>query len=616
MASVNQISGSQSVIPVLMGKDRNVTLVLDTSESMTAILGTVKNLIIQTLLAKASLRNSLFNIISFSYKVTPWSDHMIPCAPDMVYEALGWIHSLRTSPGNDLLMALTTAFSDPACQCVHIMTNSLPDNLQMCLNALSTRGTRPVHTFYIGEQQALDTDTLDFLKCLTSATRGSCYRLYLNSNGTAEQVTLLYSAEQQIPDTSYSEDRCCQALRYNPTNTVCLSPFWCSLRNPFSATPFVSARVMMGAEFYPGCRVLARKEVDGFYYLGTIVHQLQDRGGLFMVLFDKLGLREDTNFEMTLPQPTCQSDMVSITKGYRHSLVPGDTVLAPFESQISRYGPGRIISGMELRDTLKGGEGDGLLVLFWNGIRIHVSKNLAVWIPASHHERIIRELQPYPFRPCYLSHTHCSPMNWMSACCTHQCLPAASSLCFCPVQSFPLTSSHIFNNQGNKLEMKADQLKDLQSSEESKTPSVLPSSSSSSEDEEENQKLNSIGSELVSRSVNTEVSCLKKFTTETQSRPAWKYWKSGAPEPHHKQPGRVTKPQDASYSWLRKHGQSGNSFSNSAATNHSSLFELVPDSVRRGITIREIFEPPEQLPPSKSVSPLAYALGKISSKPI
>ncbi|KAL7871179.1 hypothetical protein SRHO_G00086760 [Serrasalmus rhombeus] len=612
MASVYQLPNSQSVVPVLMGKDRNVTLVVDTSEAMTAILGSVKNLIIQTLLAKASLRNSLFNIISFSYKVTPWSNHMIPCAPDTVYEALSWIHTLRTSPGDDLLTALTTAFSDPACQSVHLVTSSLPDNPETCLSGLSSCGTRPVHTFYIAETQALDSDTLDFLKCLNSATRGRCYKLSLNTDSTAEQVTLLHSAEHQIQNASHTEDRCCQALHYNPMHAAYLSPYWCSLRNPFTTTPCISARVMGGVEFFPGCRVLARREADGFYYLGTIVHQLQDRGGVFMVLFDKVALRMDTNSEITLPQPTCQPDMVSITQAYGHSIVPGDAVLAPFEPQMSRYGPGRIVSGMELRDPLKGGEGDGLMVLFWNGVRMHIPKNLAVWIPASHHERLIREMQHYPFRTYCLSHSHCNQINWTPGCCMHQCIPAASSMCLCPVKSYPpLASSYLMKKQ--EKEVKADQQKELHSTQETKIPSPSPSSSSS-ENEEENEKF-STGSELVSRSVNTDISCLKRAYTEPESRPAWRYWRRGAPEPHHKQPGRVTKSPNVSNSWSEKIRYPGYPSSNSTTTNHSSLFEQVPDSVRKGITVREIFDWTEPPPPSKAVSPLAFALSKISAKP-
>lgn len=132
---------------------------------------------------------------------------MIPCAPDTVYQALNWIHSLRTSPGNDLLTALITAFSDPACQSVHLVTNSLPDNPENCLNALSAFTARPVHTFYISEKQDLDGDILDFLKCLTSATKGSCYRLSLNSNAPPVQVN---------PSGMFKNLPCCVLYRFIP----------------------------------------------------------------------------------------------------------------------------------------------------------------------------------------------------------------------------------------------------------------------------------------------------------------------------------------------------------------------------------------------------------------
>ncbi|XP_076840413.1 uncharacterized protein C11orf16 homolog [Brachyhypopomus gauderio] len=620
MASRNEFPDSQSVIPALMGRDRNVTFVLDTSESMTAVLGTVKYLIIQTLLSKASLRNSLFNINTFSYKVTPWSDHMIPCAPDTVYEALGWIHALRTSPGNDLLTALTTAFSDPICQAVHLVTNSLPDNPERCLNALSAFQTRPVHTFYISEKQALDSETSDFLKCFTSATRGSCYKLSLNLDGTSEQVVLLHSALGQNQDPSHSEDRGCQALCYNPTHAIHLSPYWCCIRNPFTGTPCVPARVMRGAEFFPGCRVLARKEADGFYYLGTIVNQLQDRGGMFMVAFDKPVPRGDSGTEMAWPQLTCQPDMVSIGQAHGRALGPGDTVLAPVELQLGRYGPGRILSGTELRDPLKGGEGNGLLVLFWNGVQMYIPINLAMWIPASHHERIVRELQPCVFKPSCLSHAHYSHINWTPPCCIHQGLQATSSLCACPIKSCHFLTPCLCTSSHRKevLETKCDQLKELKNSQDTKTPLCSSSPSDSSEDDDQDQddearkRFRAPGSKLVSRSVNTDISCLKKAQCETQSRPAWRYWRRGASEPHHKQPGRPVKTSPNI-----NHTESGNITdlgiysSISTPTNHSSLFKLVPDPVRAGKTGRMMFGCTGPEPPSEAVSPLTMALNEI-----
>ncbi|XP_051512181.1 uncharacterized protein C11orf16 homolog, partial [Myxocyprinus asiaticus] len=399
MSSSPQGFHSQSVLPLFMGKGRNITFILDSSVGMNDFLGPVKNLIIQTLITKASLRDSLFNIISFSYKATPWSSYMMPCTPDTVYEALSWIHTLRTSPGRDLSAPLALAFSDPACQSVHLVTSGLPDNPTHCLGSLSTLVTRPVHTFYISDQSPMIADISDFLQCITSTTRGSCYVMSLNSVGVVDQASLLHSMDGQIQEPSYLEDGWHsgvdfhQVPYYNYIPCVCSAPNWCSPRNPFSAVSWVSARAVRGAELFPGCRVLARREVDGFYYLGTIVHQ--SRGSLFVVEFDNPGPKANTfNEKINTVQLTCQPDMVSLANGHGHSIVPLDTVLAPWEPDLKRYGPGRVISGLELRNSLKGNEGDvGLQVLFWNGISTHVPKDLAVWIPASQHEHIVKDLQ-------------------------------------------------------------------------------------------------------------------------------------------------------------------------------------------------------------------------------
>lgn len=63
-------SKAAHLIPLFLGKrSQNIAFVLDTSEAMSAVLGSVKRLLIQTLLTKASLRDSMFNIMTFSYKV-------------------------------------------------------------------------------------------------------------------------------------------------------------------------------------------------------------------------------------------------------------------------------------------------------------------------------------------------------------------------------------------------------------------------------------------------------------------------------------------------------------------------------------------------------------------
>lgn len=75
-----------------------------------------------------------------------------------------------------------------------------------------------------------------------------------------------------------------------------------------------------------------------------------------MVEFDKITGPERNAFMETINavQPTYKPDMVSLNIAYGHSITPGDAVLAPWEPDLRRYGPGRVISGIELRDSIKG----------------------------------------------------------------------------------------------------------------------------------------------------------------------------------------------------------------------------------------------------------------------
>ncbi|XP_056621817.1 uncharacterized protein C11orf16 homolog isoform X2 [Triplophysa dalaica] len=599
MSSSPHVSYSQSVLPLFMGKSRNTTFVLDTSNGMNAFMGPVKNLIIQTLTAKASLRDSLFNIISVSYKATAWSSHMLLCTPDIVYQALNWIHTLQTSPGRDLYTALALAFSDPACQSVHLVTSGLPDNTTQCLASLSTLVTRPVHTFHISDNP-MNGDISDFLHCVSSTTKGSCYNMSVNSGNVVE-----------IQTPSYLQDRWPSGVDlnhvpyYNSTSYVCSAPYWCSPTNHFSTVSCASTRVMRGAEFHPGCRVLARSERDGFYYLGTIIHQ--GRGNVYMVEFDKvMGPIENAFMEtINAVQPTYQPDMVSLSIAHGHSIAPGDTVLVPWEPDLTRYGPGRVISGMELRDSIKGDDVSiGPQVRFWNGITMHVPKDLAVWIPASHHEQVIKDLQYYSTRPCCCRVSHCnSGFKFPSHRCTHHslsCIPP----CHCPVKTcWPIVmSTPLLNKHGREdLERKIDlQLKELQS--------LQVSSSSDSDD----QQMPS-SSEMVSASINTEISCLKKPYTQLEVKPAWRYWKRGSPEPQHKKPGRTVRSSHVNRA--RHIWDSGNSTDDhSMMTNHSSLFKMIPISPKRGASIRELFQSTDQKSFIKASSPIVLAMTKRPAK--
>lgn len=173
---------------------------------------------------------------------------------------------------------------------------------------------------------------------------------------------------------------------------------------------------------------------------------------------------------------------------------------------------------------------------------IHVPKELAVRIPASHHEQIIKDLQHYSSRPWSYRVSHCCvSMNCFELPC-HQCNHHSLSsipLLHCSVKRcWPMSPPLLNNQRRDELERKVDlQLKELQSSQQTQVPSSSSSSTSDSDENEEDTAAEKHRSELVSRSVNTEISCLRKPYSQPESKPAWRYWKSGSAEPQHKQPG-------------------------------------------------------------------------------
>ncbi|CAB1323532.1 unnamed protein product, partial [Coregonus sp. 'balchen'] len=580
MASVSQSPDEPHcrLLPLFMGlRYRNVSFVLDTSEAMSTALGSV----------------------------TRWSEHMVPCAPDTVYEALSWIHSLSSSPGRDLLAALSTAFSDPACHAVHLVTTDLPDHPEELLRALPTMaGKRPVHVFHLSlsnpsSSSSLDGRTQDFMQCLTHATRGSCY------------VIPLYIAESQpsVPTCSPVKS-CSQSTSVVPLQPLLpFSPLRCMLGNPFCP---VSSCVLSGralslcsTEFLPGCRVLARRELDGLYYLGTVMQLVQGRRGVYVVEFDRPGTRRPEagdGHAMRMSQQqqqqlVCSPDMLNHTQAHTHCLVPGDAVLSPWEPDLRRYGPGRVVSGMEIRDSLTAESGKGLQVLLWNGRLMQVPGDLAVWIPASQHERIVRELQRIPLPPCCndnLLHVHSAMWAPYLYGTGTQCCPSAGGPWHCPIMQpwwplrVPPTHVHgLKEREGLEREKRQERAEleqkvDLQLGELKETKEVEPetSSSSSSSSLSVDEEAGAIGEKSVSPLASTEPSPLDKLGPE-HSRPAWRYWRRSAPEPQHRQPAPRGKFQSTKISYP--------DVEISGSPNHSSMFQPLPGCERRRVTIRDAF---------------------------
>uniref|UniRef100_A0A096LRH1 DUF4537 domain-containing protein n=1 Tax=Poecilia formosa TaxID=48698 RepID=A0A096LRH1_POEFO len=360
------------LVQVLTGNPGcNVIYVLDVSERARAVLGSVKRLLIQTLLAKASLGDSLFNMVGFSNTVHCWSLHMLPCLPNTVFTAFPWVHSVSCSLGRHLLAALKAALSDPACHAVHLLCTDLLEQPGLLLRFLSALETcRPINVFYLqGPSSGLERSARDYLLCLSQATRGSCYLIMFDLEGNLEKVGQ--------PSTPASQTKCSHSastIKYQPTSPALsfkkvhlqtLVPSSCRCRpsvGEFSSGSCVlCGPAVAGSEFFPGHRVLARRQADGLFYPGSVIQevqmQTQDCKGLWVVEFDRGGSAASSQRELV-----CSLDLVVDSRGHNHRLVPGDFVLSPWESDLRRYGPGRVVAVAPHRADVVA----DLQVLMWN----------------------------------------------------------------------------------------------------------------------------------------------------------------------------------------------------------------------------------------------------------
>ncbi|XP_068004136.1 uncharacterized protein C11orf16 homolog [Melanerpes formicivorus] len=140
--------------------------------------------------------------------------------------------------------------------------------------------------------------------------------------------------------------------------------------------------------------VLVRGEQDGFYYRGTIKEEKESERGMFLVEFAKPLVSQGRH--PVCVQKTAKDDILEYVNRVKHSLLPGDKVLAPWEPDMARYGPGTILMGIETRDPLRASEDVDIMVQFWNGKRVKLPRGVALWIPPSLWEKIV-EMIHMPF---------------------------------------------------------------------------------------------------------------------------------------------------------------------------------------------------------------------------
>ncbi|XP_020369138.1 uncharacterized protein C11orf16 homolog [Rhincodon typus] len=589
--------------PTLFGdvRDTNVTFVIDTSESMQAHLSTVKYHLVETLLAMAYSTNcGRFNIVEFSNKVTKWCDRLVACSSQTIYNAIQWVQSLYCTQGRNLLGALTAAFHDPTCKAIYLVTNGLPDNpLKDVFHVVPYMSHgRPVHIFYLSDKW-IDSECQDFLQRIGGLTQGSAHLIRLNNSGDIKQVIPIYATDLTTSGPLYSDLKYCTVKRTldnnpytgswvtgcdlkafethpvhvcNPQVTTCI----CKCIHPW-ARPLASSQLILGAS------VLARRESDGFYYHGTIKQEVEVGKGLFLVEFDKSTKDPREKWQVSV-QKTALHDIILYNEAMRHSVLSGDKVLAPWEPDETRYGPGTVAFGIETRDPLQVMEDDDLSIKFWNGKTVKVSKNVAMWIPSALYERVQKEL----LTPVSARQLHCEELSSCNDVCPYKpqtmlvhpnhfeptyiksgysVLPdldpydnfchgfycgfhglPSHSVCYCfpqmisPIGWWPVTPRSTKSTAIDIEELDKKITSQLQELDVSKPKNldenILSSSSSSSSEGSDNSPVLIVSKPtLEDRAVNTDFKLLEKPRTQVEDRPEWKYWSQTHQEPHRKKPG-------------------------------------------------------------------------------
>ncbi|KAK4829549.1 hypothetical protein QYF61_005188 [Mycteria americana] len=207
----------------------------------------------------------------------------------------------------------------------------------------------------------------------------------------------------QVSSMSISHVQCCHTANKDPCGSLLprcpVTYFPVCAWNPDSlCMPWISSAKRNfidsspeASSFMRGARVLARREADGYYYLGHIAQEVKSSRERFLIEFDRSHtLKGKVQLHM---QETPLYDIVHYEDARQHPLAPGDRVLAPWEAKAERFGPGTVLKVMENEEAHLAHTRRGVLVNFWNGQTKEVSSDQALRIPLPLSERIILELQ-------------------------------------------------------------------------------------------------------------------------------------------------------------------------------------------------------------------------------
>ncbi|XP_034635343.1 uncharacterized protein LOC117881773 isoform X1 [Trachemys scripta elegans] len=439
-------------------QDQNVTFVVSMLEGMSSKQDFLKEHLIKTLFSMAnSPTESTFNIISFASKVVKWCTSLVKCSLSNIIEATAWIRALQCGNGADAVSALAMAFEDPTCQVVYLVTDALSESAseEICSLLAETGEERPVHTVYLVEKPG---------DC-ESSTQKEMEKVAKRSGGSFQVITLHPSrASEEVNPGCTSSIHCCNAISKYPSCSLLMGipkahfPVYVCANSPTIPLTTLTKRDLMdwspeAPHLLRGARVLARRETDGYYYLGHIAQEVKGSRERFLIEFERSRLlKGKVQFRM---QETPLYDIIHYEDARRQPLAPGDRVLAPWEAKGERYGPGTVLKAAESSEAQLANENSGVLVNFWNGQTKKVSSDLALRIPLPLSERIILELQmplvarqmlvdsssdyPYIVTPGYRAsghgrQDHLDPVCWQGSTQIQSCpncSSGCSSLCHC-----------------------------------------------------------------------------------------------------------------------------------------------------------------------------------------
>ncbi|KFV50927.1 Uncharacterized protein C11orf16, partial [Tyto alba] len=306
--------------------------------------------------------------------------------------------------------------------------------------------------------------------------------------------------------------------------------------------------------------VLVRGEQDGFYYHGTVKEEIENERGMFLVEFAKPLVSHGKH--PVCAQKTAQDDILEYVNRMKHSLLPGDKVLAPWEPDMARYGPGTVLTGIETRDPLRASEDEEITVQFWNDKMVKLPRGVALWIPPSLWERIVEmihmpftsrvKLRGSPDTDCCIF--SCSPKPALipvcavhslakhcllcSACwphfhyhCDGVCCLSAYVRCICCCHPhvnawWPLPSrSLVFQSETEEVESSTEHSPCLLEVKGPKEAAAAVAASSPSSDSEQDQEPFPTESTVVDSAVNTGSGRPEKPRLKDSAVVEWKYWK-------------------------------------------------------------------------------------------